>query len=204
MEYVITRLIEQICEEIICLKVEYLKVESSNKLAKFQPDNLQLFRSHALVKAQAKEYVIETQTRIILQPVIDRLITSLSDSKTLENCLSQIIEMLRGKPPLKTGYVSGNIINLLRQLQVDLSVYDFSNLTVCQANLQGINLHNVNFANSDLRQSVFSEILGGVMSLALTPDGKCTATADLDSDIHLWDVGKRKPLLTFRSEERRV
>jgi len=197
MEYAISRLIEQICEEIIGLKVECLKVEKSNKLANFQPDSLQLFRSHALVKAQAKEYVIETQIRLILQPVIDGLITSLSDSKTLENCLGQILEMLRGKPPLKTGYVSGNIINLLRQLQVDLSGYDFSHLTVWQANVQGINLHNVNLANSDLRQSVFSDILGGVMSLALTADGKCAATGDLDSDIHLWDVGKRKQLLTF-------
>ncbi|MBE9129400.1 MULTISPECIES: eIF2A-related protein [unclassified Coleofasciculus] len=198
MEYVITRLIEQICEEIIGLKIECLKVESSSKLANFQPDKLQLFRSHALVKAQAKEYVIETQIRLILQPVIDGLITSLSDSKILENCLAQILEMLRGKLPLKTGYVSGNIINLLRQLQVDLSGYDFSHLTVWQANLQGINLHNVNFANSDLCQSVFSDILGGVTSLALTADGKCAATADLDNNIHLWDVQKGKQLLTFQ------
>jgi WD40 repeat protein/transcriptional regulator with XRE-family HTH domain len=197
MEYVITRLIEQIYEEIIGLKVEGLKVENSYKLANFKPDSLQLFRSHALVKAQAKEYVIETQIRLIIQPVVDRLITTLSDSKTLESCLDQILEMLRGKPPLKTGYVSGNIINLLRQLQVDLSGYDFSNLTVWQANLQGINLHNVNFANSDLCQSVFSDILGGVTSLALTADGKCAATADMDGDIHLWDVGKGKQLLTF-------
>ena len=197
MEYATARLIEQICEEIIELKVEYLKVESSNKVANFQPDRLQLFRSHSLVKAQAKEYVIETQIRLIIQPVIDGLITSISELKTLENCLAQILEMLRGKPPLKTGYVSGNIINLLRQLQVDISGYDFSHLTVWQANLQGINLHNVNFANSDLCQSVFSDILGGVASLALTADGKCAATADLDGDIHLWDVGKRKQLLTF-------
>jgi WD40 repeat protein/transcriptional regulator with XRE-family HTH domain len=198
MEYATARLIEQICEEIICLKVECLKVESSHKLANFQPDKLPLFRSHALVKAQTKEYVIETQIRLILQPVIDGLIMSLSDSKTLENCLAQILEMLRGKPPLKTGYVSGNIINLLGQLQVDLSGYDFSNLTVWQANLQGINLHNVNFANSDLCQSVFSDILGAVTSLALTPDGKCAATADLDNNIHLWDVQKGKQLLTFQ------
>ncbi|MEG4281419.1 NACHT domain-containing protein [Microcoleus sp. MON1_C1] len=198
MEYVITRLIEQICEEILGLKVECLKVEISNKFANFQPDNLQLFRSHALVKAQGKEYVVESQIRLIIQPVIDGLITSFSDSKTLENCLAQILEMLRGKPPLKTGYVSGNIINLLRQLQVDISDYDFSNLTVWQANLQGINLHNVNFTNSDLCQSVFSEILGNVTSLALTPDGKCAATADLYNNIHLWDVQKGKQLLTFQ------
>ncbi|MEG5039827.1 MULTISPECIES: WD40 domain-containing protein [unclassified Microcoleus] len=198
MEYVITRLIEQICKEIIGLKVEGYQVGISNKLANFKPDNLQLFRSYALVKAQAKEYVIETQIRLILQPVIDGLITSFSDSKTLENSLAQILEMLRGKPPLKTGYVSGNIINLLRQLQVYLSGYDFSNLTVWQANLQAINLHNVNFANSDLCQSVFSDIFGNITSLALTPDGKCVATAGLDNNIHLWDVQKGKQLLTFQ------
>jgi uncharacterized protein YjbI with pentapeptide repeats len=89
--------------------------------------------------------------------LIDRLIASLGDPKTIESCLAQILDLLRGKSPQQTGYVGGNIINLLRQLQVDLSGYDFSHLTVWQANLQGMNLHNVNFANSDLRQSVFSD-----------------------------------------------
>jgi hypothetical protein len=59
-----------------------------------------------------------------------------------------------------------------------------------------MNLHNLNFANSDLRQSVFSDILGNITSLALTPDGKCSATADMDVDTHLWQVGKGKQLLT--------
>ncbi|XZN89853.1 MAG: NB-ARC domain-containing protein [Microcoleus sp.] len=198
MKYATIRLIDRICEEIIGFNLEYLKVENCNKFANFQPARLQLFRSHALVKSQAKEYVFETQIRLILQPAIDRLIASISDSKTLENCLAKILEMLRAKPPLKIGYASGNIINLLRQLQIDLSGYDFSNLTVWQANLQGINLHNVNFANSDLCQSVFSDILSPVTSVALTPDGKCVATADIDNNIHLWDVQKGKQLLTFQ------
>jgi hypothetical protein len=64
-----------------------------------------------------------------------------------------------------TAQPCGNIINLLRQLQVDLSSYLFSHLTVWQANLQGMNLHNVNEANFDLRQSVFSDILGNITSL---------------------------------------
>lgn len=136
--------------------------------------------------------------RLILQPVIDRLIASLGDPKTIESCLAQILDLLRGKSPQQTGYVSGNIINLLRQLHVDLSGYDFSRLTVWQANLQGMNLHNVNFANSDLRQSVFSDLLGNVASLALTPDGKCLATADFDGNIHLWQVRQGKQLLTFQ------
>ncbi|MBW4546458.1 MAG: NACHT domain-containing protein [Symplocastrum torsivum CPER-KK1] len=188
MEYTINQLIERIFEEIQGVKVESPK----------QPANLQLLRSHALIKAQAKDYIRDTQIRLILQPLIDRLTASLREPKTLERCLAQILDMLRGKSPQQTGYVGGNIINLLRQLQVDLSGYDFSHLTIWQANLQGMNLHNVNFANSDLRQSVFSDILSPVTSLALTPDGKCAATADIDNNIHLWDVQKGKQILTFQ------
>jgi WD40 repeat protein len=188
MEYMSTQLIERICEEIQGVTVESPK----------QPANFQLFRNHALVKAQAKDYVRDTQIRLILQPLIDRLIASLGDPKTIESCLAQILDLLRGKSPQQTGYVGGNIINLLCQLHVDLSDHDFSRLTVWQANLQGMNLHNVNFANSDLRQSVFSDLLGSVTSLALTPDGKCAATADMDGNIHLWQVGTGKQLLTFQ------
>jgi WD40 repeat protein len=188
MEYITERLIEQVCREI-----QDVKLESPNPRT-----NLQLFRSHALIKAQAKDYVRETQIRLILQPVIDKLIASLGDSKTIEIGLAQILALLRGTSPQQTGYVGGNIINLLQQLQVDLSGYDFSNLAVWQAHLQGTNLHNVNFANSDLRQSVFSDLLGNVASLALTPDGKCLATADFDGNIHLWQVRQGKQLLTFQ------
>ena len=188
MEYMITQLIEQICGEI-----QRIKVKSPNQSA-----NLQLFRSHALIKAQAKDYVRETQIRLILQPLLDKLIASLGNSKTIEIYLTQILDLLRGKSSRQTGYVGGNIINLLQQLQVDLSGYDFSHLTVWQAYLQGTNLHKVNFANSDLRQSVFSVILGNVSSLALTPDGKCLATADLNGNIHLWQVRQGKQLLTFQ------
>jgi hypothetical protein len=188
MEYTINQLIERICEEIQGVKVESPK----------QPANLQLLRSHALIKAQAKDYVRDTQIRIILQPVIDRLIASLREPKIIENCLAQILAHLRGKSPQQTGYVGGNIINLLHQLQMDLSGYDFSNLTIWQANLQAMNLHNVNFANSDLRQSVFSEILGGLISVALSQDGKLLATGNADRHIRLWQVRTGQQLLTLR------
>jgi WD40 repeat protein/transcriptional regulator with XRE-family HTH domain len=187
MEYAIAQLIELLYEEI-----QGEMVESPNRPAK-----LQLFRSHALVKAQAKDYVRDTQIRLILQPLIDRLIASLGDTKTIENCLAQILDRLRGKSPQQTGYVSGNIINLLHQLQVDLSGYDFSHLTVWQANLQRVNLHNVNFARSDLAKSVFSELLVSVLSVALSPDSQLLATSSADGKIHLWRVRSGQRLLTL-------
>ncbi|MBD1835153.1 NACHT domain-containing protein [Cyanobacteria bacterium FACHB-472] len=178
MEYIISVLIERICEEIASHKVF-------------------LFSRHALVKAQAKDYVRETQTRLILKPAIDRASTLLGCPENLEKCLVQILSLQRGKSPQQTGYVSGNIINMLRQLHVDLSDYDFSHLTVWQANLQRVNLHNVNFSHSDLAKSVFSELLVSVMSVALSPDSQLLATSSSDCKIHLWRMRTSQRLHTL-------
>jgi uncharacterized protein YjbI with pentapeptide repeats len=57
---------------------------------------------------------------------------------------SQARHLLRqqGKQP---GYIAGNLINLLVQLQVDLRGSDFSDLVVQQADLRQVNLAGVNF-----------------------------------------------------------
>ena len=55
MEYVTSNLIEQVCQEI-------------------QSQNLCFFRRYALTKATAKDYIRESQIRLILQPVIEELL----------------------------------------------------------------------------------------------------------------------------------
>ena len=111
MEYMTERLIEKVCTEITSSEID-------------------LLRSHALVKATAKEDLRDTQARLILKPIADRLLFSFECQQLLENQLKPILASLRGKPTLETGYAAGNIINLLRQMQADLSGWDFSNLTV--------------------------------------------------------------------------
>jgi hypothetical protein len=176
MEYAIGEFIEQIVQEIVQQK-------------------LNLFKSHALVKATAKDYIRDTQIRLILQPVIDKLLANLGSSSSLEICLAQCLSMLRGKPHREIGYAGGNILNLLRQLQVDVSGYDFSHLAVWQANLQGMNLRDVNFAYSDLHRSVFSEMLDEVWSVALSQDSQLLATGDNDCKIALWNIQTGQQIL---------
>src|SRR3712207_7697193 len=48
----------------------------------------------------------------------------------------------------------------------------------------------VNFAHSNLAKSVFTETLSGVLSVALTPDGKLLAIGDGSGKIHLWQDRK--------------
>ncbi|NEP24108.1 NB-ARC domain-containing protein [Moorena sp. SIO3I6] len=182
MEYMINRLIKQIPEEIIS-------------------QNIAIFRTHCLVKASAPDYVRDAQVCLIIEPIIEKLLSSFGSTTQLENHLLEILSRLRTPTPgvkkstLQMGYVSGNTINLLTQLQIDLNGYDFSGLTVWQANLQGLTLHNVNFAGCDLAGSVFTETLGNMLSAAFSPDGRMLAICDTDFQIRLWHVQTGKLLV---------
>jgi len=177
MEYMTERLIEQVCEEI-----------KSREIA--------LFNTHALLKAQVKDYVRETQNRLILQPIAQELIATLGCQGNLEAQLNQILSTRREQFPLQPGYVGGNVINLLCQMQTDLSNYDFSSLNVWQAYLQGVNLHDVNFAHSNLAKSIFTKTFSNILSVAFSPDGKLLAVGDGNSEICLWRVVDDQQLLT--------
>ncbi|RCJ19774.1 hypothetical protein A6S26_03275 [Nostoc sp. ATCC 43529] len=187
MEYVCNQLIEQVCEEI--------REWDTEKESKIQNPKSKIFTSHALIKAQAKDYLRETQISLILQPIIDRLISELGSLENIANCLPHILSTLRGKSPQVTGYAGGNALNLLHQAQIDLSGYNFSGLTVWQAYLQGVNLHDVNFAHSDLSHCVFTETLGNILSAAFSPDGQLLATCDTDCHARVWEVKTGKLLL---------
>ncbi|MFP4099187.1 WD40 domain-containing protein [Coleofasciculus sp.] len=167
MEYVTQRLIEQVCEEIVTHSID-------------------VFRCHALIKAQAKDYIRDTQVRLILQPVINGLIAALRSQISIENQLTKILARLREQSPLEPGYTGGNILNLLSQMKTDLRGYDFSYLTIWQADLRGINLHKVNFSHADLAKSVFTKTFGSISSVAFNPDGKILATSDTTGNISLW------------------
>ncbi|WP_375472719.1 NB-ARC domain-containing protein, partial [uncultured Nostoc sp.] len=176
MEYMTDQLIEQICHEITTC-------------------NIRLFISHALMEATAKDYIRNTQITLIIKPIIDRLSTIFRYARNIEHHLYQILLSLR-QIPQTAGYAGGNLLNILCQLQIDFSGYDFSNLTIWQAYLQGVNLHRVNFANADLAKSVFSETLVSVSSVAFSPNGKLLATGDADGKTYLWQVDDGKLLFT--------
>ncbi|HLO51732.1 MAG TPA: NB-ARC domain-containing protein, partial [Kamptonema sp.] len=167
MEYAIGSLVKQVCSEI-------------------ESGTLFIFNSHALLKAQAKDYIRQTQTKFIITPLIENLLTIFKTKTALENNFKILISELQSQLHKTPGYAAGNIINILCHLQVDLSSYDFSNLTIWQAYLQDTNLYNVNFKGADLAKSVFAKELTNVLALAFSPDGKLLATGDANGEIRLW------------------
>lgn len=167
----------------------------SEEIATEEP---RLLLSHALIKATAKDYVRETQIRLILEPIADRLLTTLKSQKNLEAKLEGILVKLQTELPGVVGYGGGNLINLLSQLKINLASFDFSNLTIWQADLRRANLAGVNFQNAAFAQSAFAQTLSSVLSVTFSPDGKLLATGDVDGLIRLWQVEDGQPLLTLK------
>ena len=58
MEYVTTRIVKQVAEEI-------------------EAEEIQILSRHALIKARTKDYVRNSQIRFILTPLVERLLTTL-------------------------------------------------------------------------------------------------------------------------------
>ncbi|NEP08826.1 MAG: NACHT domain-containing protein [Symploca sp. SIO2C1] len=185
MEYVSDRLIEEVSEEIY-------QTHQSGSLNYFK-----VFKHQALIKAESQDYIRFWQVNLILQPIIEELLTNFGHRESLITSLNKILSALHSQQHSTFGYIAGNILNLLVQLQADLRGYDFSGLTLWQAHLQGVALRQVNFTQANLAKSVFSETFSNVHSLALSPDGKCLATGHADGEVRLWQVSDGK--LLFRA-----
>jgi len=107
---------------------------------------------HALVKAQAGEYIRQSQVRLILQPIAQRLASRLGPLG-VEVAFRRILDTLRVEAPRRPGYAAGNILTLLLHLGYEVRGYEFSRLSVWQAYVRGAALPAANAAQADLAGS---------------------------------------------------
>lgn len=179
MEYAIDRLIETAISEI-CQQAP------------------QILFTHALIEAQAPEYIRESQRKTILSPLLDRLASQLGDRTTLIHLFQQNLALLQSQQyrqaaidPLDLqplGYGAGNLINLLCHLQADLTGANFSGLTIRQAYLRDTSLHQVNFTNVNSIQCAFAETMSDVYGLAFSPDGTLVAMVGITGILSVYRV----------------
>ena len=196
MEYLTQRFVEQVTVELIG------QVDSvSHPQSLSSPSGtLPLYQRHALIKAQAKDYVRDSQTRIILAAIAAQLTATFRSRPALEHHLKQVLQTVQENFAAVAGYAGGNVINLLRHLNVDLSGYDFSNLAIWQAYLQDIPLQAVNFARANLAKSVFAQTLGSILAIAFSPNGNQLAASDADGRVRWWQVADGKHLFTVNGD----
>lgn len=177
--------------------MEYVTDEFTKRVAtELVNQQLALFDHHALVKTTAKDYVIESQNRLILEPIANELRKSLRGAPAIEQHLQRILAQLR-EEEISSGYAAGNLVNLCRHLQFDLYGYDFSQLKLRHACFQGLTLQNANFQNATFIKSLFTQTFGSVLSVAFSPTDHHLATGDTNGNVRLWDADG-EPLLTCK------
>lgn len=168
MEFVTERLVTELCKEL-------------------ETENFALFASHALIKAQAKDNVRNSQLTFILQPIKQWMLGRYTKAGS-ERKLKNIIVTLQRDRQHIPEYVAGNILNLLIALGCNLNGWDFSHLMVWQAFLRDAPLHKVNFAYADLTGSVFTEAFGTILSVIFNPDGELLAAGTSTGEVRLWEA----------------
>lgn len=182
-EYLTDFLVEQVCQEFEDDKRVWGKGQGSRSeeqpATHFPLPTHPLAHSplnrHTLLKVQAKEYVRQSQLRLILQPITNRLIAKLGKRalvESLKNILVLVQAEAHGCAADAPGYAGGNVLNLLLYLGVDLAGYDFSNICLWQAYLRGVYAPRLNLAGADFKGSVFTNILGWVNGLLFRADGE--------------------------------
>ncbi len=144
-----------------------------------------LLLRYALLQTRAKEYIRASQVQLILQPILDRLLAQLQDNHHVEENLERLIQRLRTLPMAEQGYGGGNIINLLVRLNGHVKGKDCSGLAIWQADLQGGEAQDANFAGCDLRDSAFMETINGITAVALSANEQYVAGGSNIGEIHV-------------------
>ena len=190
IEYLTERFIEEVCHEL-------------------QTGQVKLFNRHALIKVSAKDYVKESQIRLILQPIIEQISQTLGlerqrgldNQQGLDSQLSQFLSNLQQTYQKRPGYAAGNLLNLMRYGGLDLSGYDFSTLAIWQADLQGVDLHDINFAACEFNRSSFTQNFGNVHSVAFSPNQDLLAMGDSIGGIRLFQLNDEQPYAQLKGHD---
>jgi WD40 repeat protein/transcriptional regulator with XRE-family HTH domain len=177
-EYVTDRLIEDVTHEI--------------ELG--QPD---LLLSQALMKATSMDYVRRIQERLIVTPVLQRLIGRLGSEQEVERALTALLGRLRTRPLVEQRYGPGNLVNLLRVLRGHLRGVDLSGLELRQVFLRDIEAHDAKLTGSHLSQSMLAESFDFPVPVALSADGAHLAAGTASGEVRLWRVSDRTPVMSM-------
>src|SRR5205807_5433078 len=126
LEYVTSRLVTTASEEI-----------GQGRLLRF--------REHGLSQAGAKDYVRQTQERLLLAPLLAGLESVYQGRAEVEGQLRALLEGLRERAEEAQGYGPANLVALLRLLRGDLRGLDLSQLSLRGVYLQGVELQDATF-----------------------------------------------------------
>ncbi len=177
LEYVTDRLVEVVADEI-------------------QHGPTSVIVEQPLIKARAKDYVRQSQERLIGSRVLQEL-TAVAGAAGAERQLLDLLDDWRDRPHPRQGFGPGNVVDLLRLLRGNLRGVDLSHLFVCDAYLAEVEAQDATLAGAQLADTVLAEGFGFPASVAVNADGAVMAAGTSTGQVWLWRVADRTPLVAI-------
>ncbi|MBV9356597.1 MAG: helix-turn-helix domain-containing protein, partial [Chloroflexi bacterium] len=169
--------------------------EVSNEITRGRPARLV---NQPLIEAQARDYVRQTQERLIGTPILQRLESECTKAETQMRLL-ELLDAWRDRPLLDQGYGPGNVVNLLRLFRGHLRGVDLSRLALRQVYLQEAEAQDATLAGSHLTETVLADAFGYPTAVALSADATLLAVGTPAGEVRVWRVTDRTPLLSVQS-----
>src|SRR2546423_1975529 len=154
---------------------------------------------YGLEQANAKDYVRQTQERLIVAPLLAQVQSVYLERAAVEEHLLALLDQLRTRAIYAQGYGPANLLALLREVRGHLRGLDLSQLAVRGASLQGVEMQDTKLSGATLRETVFTEALDAIWAVATSPNGQYWAAASRRGAVRVWREGGKRLHLAWQA-----
>ncbi|MFL5658749.1 MAG: NB-ARC domain-containing protein [Ktedonobacteraceae bacterium] len=155
--------------------------------SEIEQDTLSRLIDHSLELATAKEYVRQTQQRLLVAPLLAQLRNVYPQRAALEQQLLALLDQLRAWADYAQGYGPANVLALLREHWGHLRGLDLSRLALRGASLQGVEMQDARLSGAVVEHSVFTEPLDDIATVTVSRNGQYWAAANWGGKVLVWE-----------------
>src|SRR5437868_5900189 len=144
---------------------------------------------YGLEQANAKDYVRQTQERLIVAPLLAQVQSVYLERAAVEEHLLALLDQLRTRANYAQGYGPANLLALLREQRGHLRGLNLSQLVIRGASLQGVEMQDTKLSGATLRETVFTEALDAIWAVATSLNGQYWAAGSRRGEVRVWREG---------------
>ncbi|MEM1293565.1 MAG: NACHT domain-containing protein, partial [Cyanobacteria bacterium P01_H01_bin.162] len=116
-----------------------------------------------------------------------------------------LIKTTQGKSQAEVGCFGGNLAQLLlRGHYRGLEGADLSGTVMTDVDFSTASLRRTTLTDAILTHSIFAKPLGGVASIAFSPDGRLIAIGDSNGAVQIWEVASRRLIFLVKGHQNGV
>src|SRR5713101_7785297 len=143
---------------------------------------------HGLELATVKEYIRQTQQRLLVAPLLAHVRTVYAERDATEGKLLALLDELRTRADDIQGYGPTNVLALLREQRGHLRGLDLSQLAIRGASLQGVEMQDTTLAGASVRDTTFTETFDAIIAVATSPNGTFWAAGSRRGEVRVWEA----------------